>query len=117
MSPSIYAGKPILITQNDYQLQLYNGDVGVLLPDNEAKENPEQLWAWFMGQDNALRRFAPARLPQHEAAYAMTVHKSQGSEFDRALFILPDSDAAVLTRELIYTGLTRARSQVELWWT
>jgi exodeoxyribonuclease V alpha subunit len=113
---SNYAGKPILIMQNDYQLQLYNGDVGVLLPDKEAKENPEQLWAWFLGRENTLRRFAPARLPQHDAAYAMTVHKSQGSEFDRALFILPDSDAAVLTRELIYTGLTRARSLVELWW-
>jgi exodeoxyribonuclease V alpha subunit len=114
--PPSYAGKPILITQNDYQLQLYNGDVGILLPDREANENPEQLWAWFIGKGNRLRRFAPARLPQHEAAYAMTVHKSQGSEFDRVLFILPDADAAVLTRELIYTGLTRARSQVELWW-
>ena len=113
---SSYAGKPILITQNDYQLQLYNGDVGILLPDLEAKENPKQLWAWFIGKENTLRRFAPARLPQHEAAYAMTVHKSQGSEFDRVLFILPDGDAPVLTRELIYTGLTRARSQVELWW-
>ena len=113
---SSYAGKPILITQNDYQLQLYNGDVGILLPDVEAKENPKQLWAWFIGKENTLRRFAPARLPQHEAAYAMTVHKSQGSEFDRVLFILPDGDAPVVTRELIYTGLTRARSQVELWW-
>lgn len=113
---SIYAGKPILITQNDYQLQLYNGDVGILLPDPEARENPDQLWAWFFGKENTLRRFAPARLPQHEAAYAMTVHKSQGSEFDRVLFILPDRDAPVLSRELIYTGLTRARSQVELWW-
>jgi exodeoxyribonuclease V alpha subunit len=111
-----YAGKPILITQNDHLLELYNGDVGVLLPDTEAKENPKQLWAWFVGKENTLRRFAPARLPQHEAAYAMTVHKSQGSEFDRVLFILPDGDAPVLTRELIYTGLTRARSQVELWW-
>jgi exodeoxyribonuclease V alpha subunit len=112
-----YAGKPLLITQNDHQLQLYNGDVGILLPDLEAKENPEQLWAWFIGKENTLRRFAPARLPPHEAAYAMTVHKSQGSEFDRVLFILPDEDTPVLTRELIYTGLTRARSQVELWWT
>jgi len=111
-----YAGKPILITQNDYQLQLYNGDVGILLPDAEAKENPTQLWAWIIGKENTLRRFAPARLPQHDAAYAMTVHKSQGSEFDRVLFILPDADIPVLTRELIYTGLTRARSQVELWW-
>jgi exodeoxyribonuclease V alpha subunit len=115
-APSSYAGKPILITQNDYQLQLYNGDVGILLPDVEANEKSTQLWAWFMGKENTLRRFAPARLPQHEAAYAMTVHKSQGSEFDRVLFILPDGDAPVLTRELIYTGLTRARSQVELWW-
>jgi exodeoxyribonuclease V alpha subunit len=113
---SSYTGKPILITQNDYQLQLYNGDVGILLPDPEAKEEPDQLWAWFIGKENTLRRFAPARLPQHEAAYAMTVHKSQGSEFDRVLFILPDRDAPVLSRELIYTGLTRARSQVELWW-
>jgi exodeoxyribonuclease V alpha subunit len=114
---SSYAGKPILITQNDYQLQLYNGDVGILLPDPEAKEKPEALWAWFIGKENARRRFAPARLPQHEAAYAMTVHKSQGSEFDRVLFILPSRDAPVLSRELIYTGLTRARFQVELWWT
>ena len=111
-----YAGKPILITQNDHQIQLYNGDVGILLPDAAATENPTQLWAWFLGKENTLRRFAPARLPQHEAAYAMTVHKSQGSEFDRVLFILPDRDIPVLTRELIYTGLTRARSQVELWW-
>jgi exodeoxyribonuclease V alpha subunit len=114
---SNYAGKPILISQNDYQLQLYNGDVGILLPDAAATENPDQLWAWFIGKENTLRRFAPARLPQHEAAYAMTVHKSQGSEFDRVLFILPDRDAPVLSRELIYTGLTRARTQVELWWT
>jgi exodeoxyribonuclease V alpha subunit len=113
---SSYAGKPILITQNDYQLQLYNGDVGILLPDPEAKENPEALWAWFIGKENARRRFAPARLPEYEAAYAMTVHKSQGSEFDRVLLILPDRDAPVLSRELIYTGLTRARSQVEVWW-
>src|SRR5436190_10558449 len=112
-----YPGNPILITQNDYQIDLYNGDVGVLLPDPTSKENPSQLWAWFLGKENTLRRFAPARLPQHEAAYAMTVHKSQGSEFDRVLFILPGEDVPVLTRELIYTGLTRARSQVELWWT
>ena len=113
---SSYPGKPILITKNDYQLQLYNGDVGVLLPDLTAKDDPDQLWAWFMGKENVPRRFAPARLPDYQSAYAMTVHKSQGSEFDRVLFILPDEDAPVLTRELIYTGLTRARSQVELWW-
>jgi exodeoxyribonuclease V alpha subunit len=113
---SSYPGKPILITKNDYQLQLFNGDVGVLLPDPAATDDPDHLLAWFMGKEHVPRRFTPARLPQHETAYAMTVHKSQGSEFDRVLFILPNDDAAVLTRELIYTGLTRARSQVELWW-
>jgi exodeoxyribonuclease V alpha subunit len=115
-STSAYPGKPILITQNDYQLHLYNGDVGVLLPDPTG-ENPQQLCAWFEGKENVPRRFAPARLPKHETAYAMTVHKSQGSEFDRILFILPDRDAPVLSRELVYTGLTRARTQVELWWS
>jgi len=99
-STSAYPGKPILITQNDYQLHLYNGDVGVLLPDPTG-ENPQQLCAWFEGKENGPRRF----------------HKSQGSEFDRILFILPDRDAPVLSRELIYTGLTRARKQVELWWS
>ncbi len=56
----------------------------------QRRENPQQLCAWFEGKENVPRRFAPARLPQHETAYAMTVHKSQGSEFDRVLFILPD---------------------------
>jgi exodeoxyribonuclease V alpha subunit len=114
-SMAAYAGKPILITQNDYQLQLYNGDVGVLLPDPTA-DNPTKIWAWFNGKENVPRRFAPARLPEYETAYAMTVHKSQGSEFSNVLFILPDADSPVLTRELVYTGLTRARSQVEFWW-
>src|SRR5436190_2542709 len=113
---SSYPGKPILITKNDYQLQLYNGDVGVLLPDLSAKDHPGQLWAWFMGKENVPRRFAPARLPEYKTAYAMTVHKSQGSEFSNVLFILPDAYSPVLTRELVYTGLTRARSQVEFWW-
>jgi exodeoxyribonuclease V alpha subunit len=57
----------------------------------------------------------PARLPAHETTFAMTIHKSQGSEFRRVLLILPDRDVAVLTRELVYTGLTRAREKVELW--
>jgi exodeoxyribonuclease V alpha subunit len=111
-----YSGRPILITKNDYQLQLFNGDVGVLLPDPAETGDPDHLWAWFMGKENVPRRFAPARLPEYESAYAMTVHKSQGSEFERVLFILPDEDVPVLTRELIYTGLTRARAKVELWW-
>jgi exodeoxyribonuclease V alpha subunit len=55
------------------------------------------------------------RLPEHETAFAMTVHKSQGSEFDRVLFVLPDRDSPILTRELVYTGITRARNAIEIW--
>jgi len=107
-----YRGRPILILENDHQLKLFNGDTGVLLPDEEADG---ELRAYFPGEDGALRRLLPARLPAHETVYAMTVHKSQGSEFGRVLFILPDRETPVLTRELVYTGLTRARDAVELW--
>jgi exodeoxyribonuclease V alpha subunit len=106
-----YPGMPILITQNDYQLRLYNGDIGILLPDQAAGS----LLAWFIGEDGGIRRLPPARLPGYEPAFVMTVHKSQGSEFDNVLLILPDKESPVLTRELVYTGLTRARSRVEVW--
>jgi len=107
-----YPGLPILITQNDDPLRLYNGDIGILLPD---PADASLLLAWFIGVDGGVRRIPPARLPGHEPAFAMTVHKSQGSEFDNVLLILPEKDSPLLTRELIYTGLTRARSRVEVW--
>jgi exodeoxyribonuclease V alpha subunit len=106
-----YARRPIMITRNDYNLKLFNGDIGLLLPDTDSGE-PR---AFFPGPDNTLRKFLPLRLPEHETAYAMTVHKSQGSEFDRVLLILPERESPVLSRELLYTGITRARSSVELW--
>ncbi len=106
-----YARRPIMITRNDYNLKLFNGDIGLLLPDTDSGE-PR---AFFPGPDNALRKFLPLRLPEHETAYAMTVHKSQGSEFDRVLLILPERESPVLSRELLYTGITRARTSVELW--
>jgi exodeoxyribonuclease V alpha subunit len=107
-----YPGMPILITQNDDPLRLYNGDIGILLPD---PADSSHLLAWFVGEDGGLRRISPARLPEHEPAFAMTVHKSQGSEFDNVLLILPDKESPLLTRELLYTGLTRARTRVEVW--
>ena len=110
------AGKPILILQNDYNLGLYNGDLGVLLPDPDLPSEPGELYGWFSGKENDVRRFAHVRLPSHETAYAMTVHKSQGSEFGQVLFVLPDVDSPLLTRELIYTALTRARSRVDFVW-
>jgi exodeoxyribonuclease V alpha subunit len=106
-----YPGRPVMITVNDYQQRLFNGDVGIIMPDPEVKE----LRAFFRDAAGEVRKFLPLRLPAHETVYAMTVHKSQGSEFDRVLLVLPDMDVPLLTRELIYTGLTRAKSFVEIW--
>jgi exodeoxyribonuclease V alpha subunit len=107
-----YHGRPILIGANDYQLRLFNGDTGLILRDPLAGG---ELRAFFIDATGTLRRVLPARLPRHETSYAMTVHKSQGSEFERVLLVLPDLDTQVSTRELLYTGLTRARRHVELW--
>jgi exodeoxyribonuclease V alpha subunit len=100
-----------MVLQNDYNLRLFNGDVGILLPDPEDG----QMRAFFLGAKDELRRFAPARLPTHETVFAMTVHKSQGSEFENVLLILPDRENPIVTREMIYTGITRASRSVELW--
>ena len=107
-----YAGRPVMVTRNDPGLRLHNGDVGIALPDPGDAGN---LRVYFAAADGAVRAFAPARLPEHETVFAMTVHKSQGSEFDRVLLVLPERDSPLLTRELVYTGLTRARTSVELW--
>lgn len=105
-----YAGRPVMVVRNDYNLRLFNGDTGVVL-SNDAGE----LRACFAGPAQTIRDFLPIRLPEHETAYAMTVHKSQGSEFEKVLLVLPGEDNPVLSRELIYTGLTRAIREVELW--
>lgn len=107
-----YIGRPVLMTRNDYHLRLFNGDVGITLPDPKLSN---ELRVFFPALDGPMRTFPPLRLPEHETVYAMTVHKSQGSEFNRVLFILPDVSARVLTRELIYTGITRAKENVEIW--
>jgi exodeoxyribonuclease V alpha subunit len=109
-----YAGRPFLITRNDYHLRLFNGDVGIILPDPQADN---ELRAFFLAADGAVRKFHPLRLPEHETVYAMTVHKSQGSEFGRVFLLLPERDVPILTRELIYTGITRAKERVEIWGT
>ena len=98
-----FTGRPLLITRNDYGLKLYNGDIGILLPDDTGRK--QVLFPTAEG----FRWVAPARLPPHETAFAMTVHKSQGSEFDRVLLVMPEVDSPLLTRELVYTGLTRCR--------
>jgi exodeoxyribonuclease V alpha subunit len=103
-----YSGRPVMITRNDYDLRLFNGDVGVAL------RNGGELRVYFEDADGQVRGFVPGRLPEHETVYAMTVHKSQGSEFDEILLLLPDADSPVLDRPLVYTGLTRARRRAEI---
>jgi exodeoxyribonuclease V alpha subunit len=103
-----YHGRPIMITQNDYRQQLFNGDTGLILKDETG-----QLRACFL-IDNELRWVDLIRLPAHETAFAMTVHKSQGSEFDHVCVVLPQEDTAILNRELLYTAITRAKKQVSL---
>lgn len=102
-----FAGRPVMIGANDYNLRLFNGDLGLILPDPEA---PERLLAWFPDPRAAgrMRGILPARLPRHETAFAITVHKSQGSEFDQVLLALPERPSPVLSRELLYTAITRA---------
>jgi len=107
-----YSGRPVLVTQNDYSLGLFNGDIGIALQEPDAE--PDRLAVFFTDAAGNLRRFLPYRLPEHETVYAMTVHKSQGSEFDDVLLILPVKDSPVLTRELVYTALTRARERITL---
>ena len=107
-----YAGRPVMVTRNDYAVQLFNGDVGITLPDPDAGG---ALKVYFPGAARGMRRIAPLRLPEHETAYAMTVHKAQGSEFAHVLMILPAELSRVMNRELVYTGITRARESVEIW--
>jgi exodeoxyribonuclease V alpha subunit len=107
-----YHGRPIMITQNDATIGLYNGDIGIIFKD---KSDHNSLKAFFIKTDSTVKKYLPARLPEHETVYAMTVHKSQGSEFDHVLFILPDKLSKILTRELIYTGLTRSRLSIRIW--
>ena len=107
-----YRGRPVMITRNDYNLKLFNGDIGLTFPDAD-----KEMRVFFASPDGKIRKFAPSRLPAHETVFAMTIHKSQGSEFGSVLLILPADDAPILTRELIYTGLTRARDSVEIWST
>ncbi len=108
-------GSPILITENDYALKLYNGDTGLVWRD-DSNSSEGELRAYFPKSDQAgeFNSFPISRLPEHELAYAMTVHKAQGSGFKRVLVVLPDKHNPILSRELIYTAITRAMEEVNL---
>ncbi|RKT27512.1 exodeoxyribonuclease V alpha subunit [Paraburkholderia sp. RAU2J] len=104
-----FAGRPVMVTRNDYALGLFNGDIGIALPGAGGA-----LRVYFRTGDGGLRAVSPAALPPHDTAFALTVHKSQGSEFEHAVLMLPSVFSRVLSRELVYTAITRARERVEV---
>ena len=103
-----YVGRPLLVTSNDYQLRLFNGDTGVVVADAAAAARPS----------SPRRRGRPARrvsrLSEVQTVHAMSVHRSQGSQFDRVTLVLPPADSPLLTRELLYTAMTRAKEHVRI---
>ncbi|TPG10692.1 exodeoxyribonuclease V subunit alpha [Rhodanobacter glycinis] len=108
-----YEGRPVMVTRNDYGLGLANGDVGICLrmPDDSGKPRLSVafLASTGAGATTRIRHVLPSRLGEVSTVYAMTVHKSQGSEFEHTALVLPAEPSNVLTRELLYTGITRAR--------
>lgn len=105
-----YVGRPIMITQNNGSMQLYNGDIGLCLYDEAVRK----LMVYFVRSDGSVRKVLPSRIPEHETVFAMTIHKSQGSEFDECLCVLPDKINPVLTKELIYTAITRTKTKLNI---
>ena len=103
-----YHGRPVMVTQNDYGLGVFNGDLGVAIEEGDG------LWV-YVETGSEVRRFKPHRLQHYDPAYFLTVHKSQGSEFDHVNLLLPQKDTQILTKELIYTAVTRARNRFSLY--
>jgi len=110
-SDTLFPGQAILVTRNDPNTHLYNGDTGILLP---SPGTPSRLNACFPDPEGGWRTLDIHRLPEFETAFALTVHKAQGSEFTRVALVLPGQDTPLLTRELVYTALTRARKRALL---
>lgn len=108
---------PIMLTQNDHRLELYNGEVGVLIRKVESDfQDGVRVgdYALFSGLEGNVRKVPALLLPKYEYAFCLSVHKSQGSEFDHVLLLLPEG-AEVFGREMLYTAVTRARKRVEVW--
>lgn len=103
-----YNGRPIMVTKNDYRQRLFNGDTGLILHDQKGV-----LRACFRSEQS-IRWVDISRLPAHETAFAITIHKSQGSEFDKVTVLLPEEDSPLLNRELLYTAITRAKNHISL---
>lgn len=103
-----YVGRPVMISNNDYRLGLFNGDIGICRKDDSGE------YRIYFEKEGAHISLAPSRLRNYDIAYTLTIHKSQGSEFDSVILLLPDSDSRLLSRELLYTGITRARNEVHI---
>jgi exodeoxyribonuclease V alpha subunit len=108
---SWYPGRPVMVLQNNPALHLYNGDIGICLPGKEQNGN---LMVFFQRPDGTVKKYLPARMPPCETVFAMTIHKSQGSEFDEVLIVLPETINPVLSKELLYTAITRTKRQIKL---
>jgi exodeoxyribonuclease V alpha subunit len=113
-----YSGRPVMVMQNNPLLHLFNGDIGICMTD-KVKMLPdtaptERLMVFFRSADGRIKKYLPARVPYCETVFAMTVHKSQGSEFEEVLIVLPESVNQVLTKELLYTAITRAKKTIKL---
>jgi len=106
-----YSGRPVMVTQNNSALHLYNGDIGICMPD---KDQNGKFMVFFQRADGSVKKYLPGRLPHCETVFAMTIHKSQGSEFEEVVIILPEAINPVLTKELLYTAITRAKKKVKL---
>lgn len=106
-----YEGRPVMITQNDYGLGLYNGDIGLTM----RSKTDGTLKVYFEMPDGEVKGFLTCRIPDHETAFAMTIHKSQGSEFSNTFMVLPVDYSPIITRELVYTGITRAKNYLHLY--
>jgi exodeoxyribonuclease V alpha subunit len=100
----------VIVARNDYARGLFNGDIGIALDRGDG------LRVWFDGDAGVPRGFLPRALPEHETAFAITIHRSQGSEYDHVAVLLPpDAQHRILSRELVYTAVSRARASATLW--
>ena len=107
-----FGGLPVIIKQNDYGSGLFNGDIGIFL---SSQEDENELSVWFADGNGSYRQFSPARLPPFDLAYAMTIHRSQGSEYEEVMIALPATNSEILSRHLLYVASSRAKKRVSIY--
>ncbi|MGB8705704.1 MAG: exodeoxyribonuclease V subunit alpha [Gillisia sp.] len=109
---TFYENRPVMVTKNHPDLNLFNGDIGIVRP---AEDNSDKMKLWFLDEKGKAKSYPPGLLTDVETVFAMTIHKSQGSEFDSVFMVMPKTEElALLTRELLYTGITRAKQSLKI---